>query len=112
MQNKANCRQAESNANSVFTRDYEDFLLYKSQKTNPIKPNSNPISERPKMNVSIYLQTAYKNIINWTLGENKPNQTQFQTQSNPIFISGTPLVVYNYRAVKERPIHKLVAYRP
>ncbi len=30
-----------------------------------------------KMNVSIYLQTAYENKSNWTLGENKPN-------SNPI----------------------------
>ena len=29
------------------------------------------------MNVSIYLQTAYENIFNWTLGQNKPN-------SNPI----------------------------
>ncbi len=29
------------------------------------------------MNVSIYLQTAYENIANWTLGESKPN-------SNPI----------------------------
>ena len=29
------------------------------------------------MNVSIYLQTAYENKSNWTLGENKPN-------SNPI----------------------------
>ncbi len=29
------------------------------------------------MNVSIYLQTAYENIANWTLGQNKPN-------SNPI----------------------------
>ena len=25
------------------------------------------------MNVSIYLQTDYENIANWTLGENKPN---------------------------------------
>ncbi len=29
------------------------------------------------MNVSIYLQTAYKNKCNWTIGESKPN-------SNPI----------------------------
>jgi len=29
------------------------------------------------MNVSIYLQTAYENISDWTLGESKPN-------SNPI----------------------------
>ncbi len=28
------------------------------------------------MNVSIFSQIAYENIANWTLGENKPNQTQ------------------------------------
>ncbi len=30
------------------------------------------------MNVSIYLQTAYENKSNWTLGQNKPNQSQFK----------------------------------
>ena len=29
------------------------------------------------MNVSTILTVDYKNIANWTLGENKPNQTQF-----------------------------------
>jgi len=58
MQNKANCRQSESNANSVFTKDYEDFLLYKSQKTNPIKPNlvkTNPIKPNFKPNQTQFL---------------------------------------------------------
>jgi len=32
---------------------------------------------KSQMNVSIYLQTAYENKSNWTLGENKPN-------SNPV----------------------------
>jgi len=36
-----------------------------------------PNFRKSQMNVSIYLQTAYENISNWTLGENKPN-------SNPI----------------------------
>ncbi len=57
------------------------------------------------MNVSNFIKMAYENKYNWTLGENKPNQTQFkpnlsqlkpismpikpnsnpiQTQSNPI----------------------------
>jgi len=30
------------------------------------------------MNVSNFLEMAYKNKSNWTLGENKPKQTQFQ----------------------------------
>ncbi|MFZ2147668.1 MAG: peptide chain release factor N(5)-glutamine methyltransferase [Sedimentisphaerales bacterium] len=32
------------------------------------------------MNVNIYNTTDYENISNWTLGENKPKQTQFQTK--------------------------------
>ncbi len=30
------------------------------------------------MNVSILSKIAYENKSNWTIGENKPNQTQFQ----------------------------------
>jgi hypothetical protein len=46
------------------------------------------------MNVNPYNTKAYENKSNWTLGENKPNQSQFkpikanfnayQTQTNPI----------------------------
>ena len=36
-----------------------------------------PNFPKSQMNVSIYLQTAYENKRNWTLGESKPN-------SNPI----------------------------
>ena len=43
MQNKPNLSQAEINANSVFTKDYEYFLLYKSPKNKAnqtqFKPN-------------------------------------------------------------------------
>jgi len=41
---------------------------------------------------------------------NKPPHAPEKT--NPIFVSGTPLIIYNYRAVKEKPIHKFVDYRP
>jgi len=34
------------------------------------------------MNLSTCMKIAYENKSNWTLGENKPNQTQFQTQSS------------------------------
>jgi len=36
-----------------------------------------PNFQQSQMNVSIFIKTAYENISNWTLGENKPN-------SNPI----------------------------
>jgi len=47
--------------------------LYKSTLFMQNKPNF----KDAQMNVSIYLQTAYENNSNWTLGQNKPN-------SNPI----------------------------
>ncbi len=31
-----------------------------------------------QMNVTSLITVEYENIANWTLGENKPNQTQFQ----------------------------------
>ncbi len=36
------------------------------------------------MNVSIYLQAAYENKRNWTIGQSKPNSNPIQTQTNPI----------------------------
>jgi hypothetical protein len=46
-------------------------------KTNPIQTQSNPISERPKMNISKIITMNYKNISRWRVKKNKPN-------SNPI----------------------------
>ena len=39
-----------------------------------------PNFRKAKMDVSIYYTEVYENIANWTLGENKPKQTQFQTR--------------------------------
>ncbi len=57
------------------------------KKTNPIKPNTNPIqtqtnpiTKRPKMNVNKVLTRGYENKRLFRRAENKPNQTQFQTQ--------------------------------
>jgi len=38
--------------------------------------------QEARMNVSIFSQMAYENKSNWTLGENKPNQTQFPKSPN------------------------------
>jgi hypothetical protein len=35
-----------------------------------------PNFQKSQMNVSIFLTKAYEYKSNWTLGENKPNQTQ------------------------------------
>jgi len=49
-----------------------------------------PNFRKSQMNVNPYNTTAYENISNWTLGENKPNSnpikpnlSQFRCQSNP-----------------------------
>ncbi|MFZ2145902.1 MAG: hypothetical protein WAV28_01680 [Sedimentisphaerales bacterium] len=43
------------------------------------------------MNVNPYNTTDYENKSNWTLGENKPNQTQFRRfiySAGSVFLSG------------------------
>ena len=37
-----------------------------------------------QMNLKFCKKMPYENKDNWTLGENKPNQTQFQTQFQPL----------------------------
>jgi len=55
---KPNFRKAQMNVNSLITKDYrkkDDFVVRKN------KPNSNPISEKPKMNVNVYVIEDYEN---------------------------------------------------
>ncbi len=62
------------NVNSIITKDYrkkDDFAVRKN------KPNSKPISERPKMNANLYVIKDYENETAFRLEQNKPN-------SNPI----------------------------
>jgi len=47
------------------------------------KPNSNPITEIPKMNVNSYSTKAYQNKPLRRRGQNKPNQTQNKAKTNP-----------------------------
>jgi release factor glutamine methyltransferase len=83
MQNKPNLPNAKINASTVFTKDYEDFLPDKSQKTKPKQTQSNPIQSqfkpncrKVKMNVNIYYTKVYKNESAFRRGKNKPKQTQ------------------------------------
>ena len=72
--------------NSRFTRmrynlrniTYE-FIREKC-KTNPILSAVGGL----QMNVSNFSKMAYENKHNWTLGENKPKQTQLKANTNPI----------------------------
>ena len=44
-----------------------------------------------QMNVSFFYTKDYENKHNWTLGENKPKQTQYKANSNPIQTQSKPI---------------------
>jgi len=82
IQNKPNLQKAQINVNSVLTKDYENVHLHRRAKTNPIKPNTNPIYEMPKMNVSSFDTSKYVKLDTLAVGKNKPNSKPIKT---PIF---------------------------
>jgi len=63
---------------------YENFIPLAEQKNKPnqtqFKANSNPISEMPKMNVSIYYTKVYNNKTAFRRIRNKPKTNPIQTQ--------------------------------
>jgi hypothetical protein len=62
------------NVNLTLTKDYrkkDDFVVRIN------KPNSNPISEKPKTNVNLYVIEDYENETTFRPQKNKPKQTQF-----------------------------------
>jgi len=69
-ENKSNWTLGENNY-----RKKDDFAVRKN------KPNSNPISEKSKMNVTSILTKDYENVLCRKLQKNKPKQSQFQTRS-------------------------------
>jgi len=84
MQNKPNLPDAQMNANSISTKDYENKRLRRCVKTNPIqtqyKANTKPIPEKPKMKLNSYSTKDYEN-----KPPSSPKKTNpIQTQSNPI----------------------------
>ena len=66
-------QKAKMDVNLYVIEDYENEPPSGPKKTNPKQSQF----RKSQMNVSIFLQMAYENISNWTLGEFKPN-------SNPI----------------------------
>ena len=72
---KANFQKAQMNVNSLITKDYrknDDFLVRIN------KPNSKPISVKPKMSVNLYVIEDYENETSFRPQKNKPKQTQFK----------------------------------
>ncbi len=70
------------NVNTVITKDYENKSNWKlgenKANTKPIKANTNPILEKPKMKLNSYSTKDYEN----KLYHRTPGK---QTQSNPIY---------------------------
>ncbi len=61
------------------------------------------------MNVNAFTQMAYKNKSNWTLGQNKPKQTQFKTQRlSKLFLAFTFLCPSYNLAMQTWTIQKLL----
>ncbi len=52
---------------------------------------------KSQMNVSIYLQTAYENKSNWTLGENKPNSNPIKPNFQKAQMSTNVFITKDYR---------------
>jgi len=51
------------------------------EKQTQYKPNTNPIPEKPKMNVTSVLTKDYENETAFGLRQNKPNQTQLDCRT-------------------------------
>ncbi len=84
--NKANLSEVKFGLKHFSTRIYERFHPLPKRKNKPnqtqYKPNSNPITERPKMNVKNAITMNYIKFLCLTGQKNKaktnPKQTQFQ----------------------------------
>ena len=68
------------NVNSLITKDYRKNDAFAVRKN---KPNSNPISEKPKMNANVFVTKDYENETAFRLPKYKPKQSQFQTRHQP-----------------------------
>ncbi len=49
------------------------------------------------MNVSIYLQTAYENISDWTIGQSKPNSNPIKPNLRKAQMNVNSLITKDYR---------------
>ena len=73
MQNKPNFQKSQMNVSFLCTMYYENL----SDRTlGENKPNSNPISEKPKMNANIYATKDYKNKTVFRLQKYKTKQSR------------------------------------
>ena len=88
MQNKPNLLDAQMNANSCTTTDYENKWQQRVRKN---KPNSNPIKpnfQKAKMNVNLTLTKNYRKKDDFAVRINKPNSRKAQNERKLISYRG------------------------
>jgi len=59
-----------------------------------------------QMNVSIFLQMAYENIHNWTLGQNKPNSNPIKANFRKAQMNVNSLLTKDYRKNDDFAVRK------
>jgi len=84
MQNKPNFLDAQTNVNFFNTKAYNNETAVRRGKN---KPNSNPISVKPKMSANLYVIEDYENKTAFRPEQNKPNQSQFPKDQNELKIA-------------------------
>jgi len=70
---------------SSYLRAYKALHLSRTLYKSALFMQNKPNFRKSQMNLSIFIEMAYENKSNWTLGENKPNSNPIQTQTNPIY---------------------------
>ena len=85
--------KAKMNVSNYIKREYEEMDTWSSGKTNPIKPNTNPIQTQfaygPKRTQPSFNQRVMKMkppSLSGKTNPNKPNQSQFQTDAIPLSV--------------------------
>jgi hypothetical protein len=112
MQNKPNFRKAKMNVNIYNIKDYQNFIPLAGYKNKPnlVRPAlfakelpdwSNPISELPKMNASVFGTKDYRKKDDFSVRINKP-------KTNPISVK--PKMTAN--AFSQKDYENETAFRP
>ena len=103
MQNKPNSKTEDRKQNTedskIMVKDTPNvFYNCRESSTNqPYFMQNKANFQKSQMNVSIFLQMAYENKSNWTLGENKPNSNPIKANYRKAKMNVNSLLTKDYR---------------
>jgi len=94
-QNEPNFHKAHNELNSIPEKDLRKiFTPPENEKQTQFKPNANPITENPKMNLTPYKKSNYVKYMTFSPQKNEPKtnpiQTQFSSDPSPSRVAQTP----------------------